>query len=850
MKVSLHAIKQLIDVDLPEIDILVDKINRQLGGVEEVIDLGAKYKGAVVVQVVSVVKHPNADRLSICMVDDGGMVKDVTRDDVGLIKVVCGAPNVHDGMYAIWLPPAMTVPASYDDEQPFVLDTREIRGELSNGMLAAADELAIGSDHAGIVEINVNEKLPSNVKIKPGTSFAKAYGLDDYVIDIENKMFTHRPDLFGQIGIARELFAILQPVSTNDAHTETRFPTPQWYQKIPQFKQADQLKLKVTNSAGDAVNRYTCVAMENVSITMSPLWLRCALVAMGGKPINNVVDVTNYIMLMTAQPTHAYDYDKLRGKSLGVRMAKQGETLTLLNGKTYSLDEQDIVIVDGDGPVGLGGIMGGGGSEVSATTKNIVLEVATFDMYTVRKSSMRHGVFTDALARFNKGQSPLQNDRVMYELMTMISECAGASQASSVADIQHGIKKQYKDQSVHGTIKISTGFINDRLGLSLGPKQIGNILRHVEFATFAPEKENQLETTAPFWRTDIEIREDVVEEVGRLYGFDNLPKKLPTRSLKAAPKTPLIVTKQNIRTNLLKAGANEVLTYSFVHEKVLTNAGQASKYAYRLSNAISPDLQFYRLSLTPSLLDKIHMNIKAGHNEFALYEINKTHFKDEIDDTNMSVPKENNHLALVVAVSDKKKPEGAAYYKARTYLEQVLNNDDIEFIPLSTYNFTANTHAAQLVAPYDTDRSMVVIHDKQIVGVVGEFKPQVAKAFKLPDYAAGFEIPLDIVGRSAHQAYRPLSKYPSVVQDISLKVATNVSYSDVYKVVVGVTKNYANLHSSVQPVSIYQPDDVDYKTISLRITVTSYDRTLTDKDVNKVMVEVEKAAVAVNAERV
>ncbi|MEO5690669.1 MAG: phenylalanine--tRNA ligase subunit beta, partial [Candidatus Saccharimonadales bacterium] len=764
----------------------------------------------------------------------------------------CGAPNVRADMLAVWLPPSMTVPASFGDKEPFVLDTREIRGEMSSGMLAAADELALGSDHTGILEIDSTEQVPTNVAIKPGTSFAHAYGLDDYVIDIENKMFTHRPDLFGQIGIARELFAILQPTPSNDAHTETRFPSPEWYKNIPEFNQPKSLDLKVTHDAGDNVQRYTCVVMENANIGPSPLWLRCALVAMGGKPINNVVDITNYIMLMTAQPTHAYDYDKLHGKTLGVRMAKKGEEVILLNGKTYQLDTQDIVIVDGKGPVGLGGIMGGGTSEVSAATKNIVLEVATFNMYTVRKSSMRHGVFTDALARFNKGQSPLQNDRIIYQLMQMMQEFAGAMQASKVSDIQHDIDTQYGVQSLHGEIQLSTKFINERLGLTLGPKQIGNLLRYVEFASFAPnaDKENELSITAPFWRTDIEIPEDIVEEVGRLYGFDNLPRELPRRSLKAAPKDPLIVTKQTIRTNLRQAGANEVLTYSFVHEKVLTNAGQDSKHAYKLSNALSPDLQYYRLSLTSSLLDKIHMNIKAGHDEFALFEINKVHFKGEMDMNDPAVPNEDNHVAMIIAKSNKKPSVGAAFYQAQIYVERVLGVPVTELMPLSAIDLTKDTWGAQLTAPYDVDRSTVIVRNNKIWGVIGEFKAEVSRAFKLPDYAAGFEIHLDIIQSSAHKTYRPLSKYPSVVQDISLKVALDIAYSEVLKVVQRVAGQKKDMHIAIQPVSIYQPTTADSKTMSFRIIATSYTRTLTDKDVNKLMLEIEKVAATIPAERI
>ncbi len=422
MKVSLNIVRNLINFELPSVDELVLRVNQQLGGVEEVIYLGAKYSGARIVRVVECGKHPDADRLSVTKIDDGGAVPDVPRDDNGYVQVVCGAPNVHADMWAIWLPPGSTVPASFDDAEPFVLGARPLRGVLSQGMLAAADELAIGTDHKGIIEITEND-LPSGAELQAGARFAEIFGLDDFVLDIENKMFTHRPDCFGQLGVAREIAGIFGK----------QFTSPEWYKAQQQFSTAEGLDLMVTNDAPELVPRFMAVAIKDVEVKPSPLWLQCQLVAMGGKPINNIVDATNYIMLMTAQPAHAYDYDKLRGHYLGARLARLGEKVSLLNGKEYELTVDDIVITDGEGVIGLAGIMGGSNTEVSNDTKNIVLECATFDMYALRKTAMRHGVFTDALARFNKGQSPLQNAAVLKLLMSMV----GGVQASEVFDLNN-----------------------------------------------------------------------------------------------------------------------------------------------------------------------------------------------------------------------------------------------------------------------------------------------------------------------------------------------------------------------------------------------------------------------------
>lgn len=816
MKVSLQTVKQYIDFELPPVDELVRRINEQLGGVEGVTDLGAKYKDAVIVKVVEAKQHPDADRLRVTKVDDGGVVAGVPRDENGYVQVVCGAPNANAGMFAVWLPPASTVPASFGEKEPFVLDARELRGVLSQGMLAAADELAIGFDHDGILEINPDEWKPSSEEIKPGANFAQVYSLNDTIIDIENKMFTHRPDLFGQIGVAREIAGIL----------DHSFSSPDWYRNQPAFEHAEGLSLEIFNEAGKKVPRFMAVAMKDVDVKPSPLWLQCALVAMGSKPINNIVDVTNYIMLLTAQPTHAYDYDKLRGHTLGARMARKGETAELLNGKTYELTEDDIVIVDGEGVVGLGGIMGGGNSEVSSDTKNIVLEVANFDMYTVRKSSMRHGLFTDALTRFNKGQSPLQNDRILSLLMMSIKDVSPAEQASDVFDEATPI--------IYEAVKVTDVFINERLGLKLQNADISKLLTNVEIQI--DTRDDHLEVLPPFWRTDIELPEDIVEEVGRLYGFDKLPRELPMRSMKPALRNASREFKQSLRDTLSKAGANEVLTYSFVHEKVLRNADQDPSHAFKLSNALSPDLQYYRLSLMPSLLDKVHMNMKAGHDSFALYEIGKTHFKGEMDAVETGVPNEDSHIAVVVAYNDKQRPDGAPYYQARRFFEEITQGAELDIRPLAELDLEADEWGRQLVAAYEPTRSVVIVKDNQAFGVIGEFRTSVRKVFKLPDYVAGFELHLNAL-TVQNKSYRPLSKFPSVTQDISLKVATDISYRKIYDMTRRTIEEVADgFDTELKPVVVYQAkNDSDTKTMTFRLRATSHEKTLRDDDVNQLL---------------
>lgn len=833
MKVSLNTIKQFTPVDI-SVDELVQKINQQLGGVEEVVNLGARYEGAVIVRVAECEKHPDADKLNVCMVDDGSGA---------LTQVVCGAPNVRPGIMAVWLKPGATVPSTANDPEPFVLTPKELRGVVSNGMLASAKELGIGDDHDGIVEL-VDADVAEGKSLEVGASFAETFDLNDTIIDIENKMFTHRPDLFGQLGVAREIRAILQPEPSAIEHSEQFTDDVDWYWRECSFEGAEGLELHVSNDIPELVPRLMAVALNNVSVGQSPMWLKTTLVRWASKPINNVVDLTNYIMLLTAQPTHAYDYDKLRGQSLSARRANENEQLELLNGKTYNLNPDDIVIADGEGAIGLAGIMGGNNSEVSADTTSVVLEVATFDMYAVRKSAMRHGVFTDALTRFNKGQSYLQNHRVLNRLMQLMGNIAGAQQASDVADLT-GEKSIKNQESIHEPLRIDASFVNERLGVELNAIQIGNILRPAQFATYQPDDgaESEVLIHAPFWRTDIESPEDIVEEVGRLYGFDKLPRELPLRHTTPAPKNAELVLKQSIRNQLAKAGANEVLTYSFVHENTLAKVGQDAKHAFKLSNALSPDLQYYRLSVMSSLLEKVHMNYRAGYDQFALFELGKTHFKGEMDEADPSVPNEDSHLALVLTYGDKQKPAGGAYYQARNYLEQLIDLQNLELLSLSEFDLSSDEWGVQLCSAYAPKRSAVIVNDGQIWGVVGEFSAKVREAFKLPDYSAGFEVHLDILKQS-EKSYRPLSRYPSTWQDISLKVDSSVSYASVFETAKNAALSAANdIEVELTPQSIYQAEgDSEHKTITLRVTLTHHDRTLKEAEASAIIEAIAAAA--------
>ena len=844
MKVSLNTAKFHSNVDvMPNgLDDLVLKIGAQLGAIEEVVEYSPRYDRIVVAKVVTCQKHPNADKLSVCTIDDGGITPDVNRDEHGYVQVVCGAPNVRECLIVAWIPPGAIVPATYSKD-PFVLEARELRGVVSNGMLASASELGISDDHSGLLEINA-EDVGEDV-VTPGTPFSKLYGLDDVVIEIENKMFTHRPDCFGVLGVAREIAGI---------YGQT-FHSPDWYKKpiIPQNDNFQgrtletRLSLEVQNELPELVPRFMVVAMSGVEVKPSPIWMRACLTRLGVKPINNIVDITNYLAYVTAQPLHAYDYDKVLKRSEGtatlvIRFPNEGEKVALLNGKTITPRAEAIMIATNKELIGMGGVMGGKHTEVDENTKNIILECANFDMYNIRRTSMAHGLFTDAVTRNTKGQSPLQNDRVLHKAISMMSDLAGAKQAGNCID-SRSQESRYETQK----ISVEASFINQRLGLELKSEEISRLLNNVEFSIelMAPDS---LLISAPFWRTDIQIKEDIVEEVGRLYGYDKLREELPKKGVSPSLIEEKLVLKKQIRNKLASLGANEVLTYSFVHGDLFKKVGQDSEIAFKINNALSPDLQYYRLSLTPNLLSHVHSNIKANNNKFAMFEVGVVHSKTEIGED--KVPTEFGRVALVLA--DKNTKE-TGFYQARAFIDQ-LGFKNIKYQKVDAKILEEHKMLGQMFAPYDPARSAYITsQDGRPVGVVGEYKADVLRNFKLPKHCAGFEIFISSL-KHISKDYQPLSRYPSISQDVCLEVEENTTYGDLENAINESINNVSAQQYVVNKnlIDIFADENIKgKKRITFRFNINSYDRTLTEDSVSILITDlITKVSEKINAVRI
>ena len=810
MRVSLNLVKKFTKISVPT-DELIDLIGSKLGAIEEIIDLGQKYQGSLIVKVVESDRHPNADKLSICKIDDGQVTKNVTRDKHGLIQVVCGAPNVRKDMLAVWLAPGSIVPSTFDKD-PVTLESKELRGVVSQGMLASSKELALNDDHNGILELDKPAKI--------GQKFSEIYELDDVIIDIENKMLTHRPDCFGVLGIAREIAGI----------TEEQFKSPDWYtseyQKPIDF-QTNHL-IKIENKIPELVPEFLVQIISGINIKPSDIQTQSFLSRSGIRPINSVVDQTNFFMLITGQPLHAYDYDKLKSiessndvPKIVIRKPNLDERVDLLNGKQVVPSRNTILITTGAKAIGLGGVMGGQTTEIDGATKNIVLECATFDMYTIRRTSMENGIFSEAVTRFNKGQSSLQNIHILPIVSQSIVGIAGGQ-------IEGNIVTANKNQDKQISFPVKVDAVNNLLGLDISSDKMTKLLTNVEIGVSGDD--NQMIIQPPFWRTDLEIKEDVAEEVGRLYGYNKLKQILPIRSSKPVAKNKLFDFRQQIRNLMLRAGANETVTYNFVHGNLIENIGQNSDLAYKLSNAISPDIQYYRLSLVPSLLEKIRPNIKTGYPKFVLYEMSKiveNNFKDHKEPT---LPEEQYRLAIVL--TDNTMVASAAYYQAKTYLDYLTTQLGIELKLLPFDKQHIDPKFVQTSNIFEPVRSGLVYSGDVFLGIIGEPTQSIKKIMKLPDYVSIIELDLaKLLEVSSRQTYIQLSHYPKIEQDICFRVPIAVKYSEIYNMTKKlIAESFENAYFNLSPVDIFQGKSSEYKQITLRVSLNSYFKTLKSAD--------------------
>jgi len=847
MRISLNKIKSYVKIpDGLSDQELIERIGSRLVEIEEVIDWSPIYQGIYIAKVVSCEPIPET-HLHLCRIDVGNAREDLRGDD-GLIQVVCGAPNAHAGMLAVWIAPGSIVPETYGNEN-FKLSIRKLRGYESCGMLAGADELGFDNEHKAIAEID--PKLA-----EPGDSFADVFDLNDLILDVENKSLTHRPDCFGLIGFAREVAGILGQ----------KFVEPEVFQDLPAkvLPSSGELRVKITDSK--LCPRYSCAVFElpdnqpSKYLTLDAVFLAKA----GMRSIDPMVDLTNILMLETGQPLHAFDYDKFiavggtKQPEIIVRSAKAGEELQLLDGKVVECTIDDILITSNNVPVAMAGAMGGKNTEIDPSTKRVVLESATFSLYNLRKTQMAHGIFSEAITRFTKGQPAAMTMPVLTEAVKRLGVDALAS-----ADDYPGEEKQ-------NVVELTTDEINELLGTEYSVEDVVNTLENVGFGVEvlaessspdssrptgserseqAPHNDGRartglervaqpaphLKVTSPAWRTDIHIKEDIIEEVGRLLGYDNIQLSLPERPFIEPEIDPMMKLKQELRQILSeRLEMNELLTYSFVSRDLVTKVGKNPDDCYEIVNSISPELQCFRTEIVPSLLDKVRENLKAGHRGFTLYELNQVSRKSG-GLNHEKVPEVKTHLG-VVSLGD--------FYQLKAEILAMFRELKIAVEYRALSSEVAEHH------PYlEPKRSAELLIDNAVVGAFGEVKASTLRKFKLEPVVSAFELNLEKVVSAPREIKTEikLSKFPSVERDLTLKVAADLPFGRALNAVDSCLSKH-NIYYTVEPASIYQPQDKATKNLSFHLKFSDPTHTLNSEEISAIMENISVEVAGIGAE--
>ena len=789
MLVPLSWLKRYVPVDLPpgELAHRLTMAGTEIGAVEET---GADWDRdkVLVGHVLEVNPHPNADRLSLPTVDLG---------DGETATVVCGAPNVAAGQkIAFALEGAMLRSNRTGNVEP--LKAAKIRGVLSSGMVCSERELGLGEDHDGILV------LPDDLPV--GTPLVDVLG--DAILDAE--VTPNRPDCLSILGVAREVGAITgAPVSEpDDAYPEDGPPI------------ADKVAVEVEDP--DLCPRYTAGLVEGVRVGPSPEWLKDALARAGQRPINNIVDITNFVMLEYGQPMHAFDFDKVADGTIIVRRARAGERLATLDEETHDLRPPMLAIADPSGPVALAGVVGGVDSSVTETTTSVLLESANFDPTNTHRTKRAIGNGTEASYRFERGIRADLAPRALRRAIQLILEVAGGTAATGIVDA-------YPGRSEAPELKVTGTRMRKVLGVDLPADKIQGVLTSLGFRV-RDGRGDELVVTAPYWRSDIRIEDDVIEEVARIVGYDDIPTMAMATPIPHHSPKPFEVLRERVRDALAAAGLQEVLTYSLTDRETLdmVNGLDGIDDPLEVANPMSRELQALRTSLRGNMLKTLGANRRMSRGEgLRLFEIGRVFIPRE-EARERDLPDERQ--MVVGAMSGPRFPASwlaqqvdMDFYDAKGALEAMLADTGLE----------AAFEPGEDPVMHPGKAARLIVDGKQ-VGVVGEVHPSTLKGFDLEDAAvAMFEIDLRALFEAASAgpaAYVPVSRFPQAERDIALTVGEDVSSASIQQII-----DRHKLVASSEPFDTYTGEGVPAgkKSVAYRIVFQSEKATLTSEAVDR-----------------
>ena len=798
MLASLEWLKQYVDINIP-VDVLVDKITRAGLEVETVTNLGEGLEGVLTGKVTKIERHPDSDHLWVCQMDYGQ----------GIVQILTGAQNVKQNDIVPVAVVGSTLPPSSRNPEGMKLAAVKMRGLDSFGMLCSADELGIDNKLLLPEQRNGIFILPADTPI--GVDVKEVLGLNDVVIDID--LTANRADCFSIIGLAREIAAL------------TGCPL-----KMPAMDVAEaaggnaQEMATIKIEAPELCPRFTVRVLKNIKITESPEWMQKRLRACGMRPISNVVDVTNYVMLELGQPMHAYDYDKVAGHTLVVRRGGEGEKLMTLDEQERTLDPSMIVIGDAERAVGLGGVMGGFDTEVTGETVNVMLEAASFHGPSIRRTSRSLGLRSEASGRFERGVDTIKTQNALNRAAYLLEQMGACETVA-------GIVEAYPEEIKPAVIKVTPEGISGRVGITISKEEMVKTLTALEFGV--EEDGDALVITAPSWRNDVTCNADISEEIARIHGLDHIESHMPVLGMAQGRQFVVEDVKDSIQDYMVAVGMNEVMTYSFINQsafdKLQLAADDSRRNAIELLNPITDEFRVMRTTMAPSVLNAAAYNLARQHNKVAIFEVGRVYLPKELPLKEQATEKS----MLCAVISGKCNDlnwctcrDNVDFYDMKGVVEGLMAK-----LMLNDYKLV---HYA---VPYlHPGKSCAVEVDGKIIGWFGELHPLAQEAFGLPQEAYILEMEVEplVAAAIAVPKYKHLAKYPSMSRDIAVVVPLEVTNAELEAV---IREHAGELLIGVKVFDIYTGKQVaeGCKSMAFNLTYQAADRTLTDAEVDASM---------------
>lgn len=809
MKISYNWLREYVDSALTpsEAERVLSSIGLEVEAMESIEEVPGSLEGVVVGEVVECVKHPDADKLSLTKVDAG---------EAELLQIVCGAPNVAKGQKVLVAKVGTTLTFTSGDK--LTLKRAKIRGVESFGMICAEDELGIGTSHDGIMVLSSDAVV--------GTPAKEYLGLETDTL-LEIGLTPNRVDAASHIGVARDLSAWLR---FNGTEAKLNRASVSDYENLKRSSDIKPAVIEVV--AKDGAPRYAGLTFDNIVMGPSPDWLRKRLTAIGLRPINNIVDITNFILHETGHPLHAFDYDKIAGGRVVVRRAKDGENFTTLDGIERKLTAEDLMICDAEKPMTLAGIFGGAESGITMDTKRVFLESAYFNPVSIRKSSKRHQIKTDASFRYERGADPEMVPYALKRAAVLFQEIAGATVVGDIADI-------YPDKIERAVVEINFERVERLIGKRIGSDNILNILEYLEYDVVKSDKTGAV-ISVPCYRADVTRECDIVEDVLRIYGYNNveIPERMVASITPGRKPDPEIV-KEGLSAFLASNGFHEImnnsLTKSDYYSKLKTFPQDS---LVKILNPLSSDLNAMRQTLLFNALEVVSYNVNRQMPDMKLFETGNVYSYQSAEEGEISAAlnlksyRESAKISLVVtgpgSQSWRSASNSSSYFSLKGYLELLLKRYGIDPADLEYSSAPADLFSEGLI--YKTQSG------KEIASM-GTISQTLLKRFGIKQQVFAAEISWDVLFQLIKRQkilFKEMPKYPEVRRDLAILLDESVNFADLRKAAL---KSEKKILKSVTLFDVYRGDKIPEgkKQYAISFVLQDPDKTLEDKEVERVM---------------